>query len=287
MSEAGSAAGLDLPPERPGHAAPEAIAATRAAMAKALAAGHWATDPAPAETWIGGVRVLRFSAPGAQRGTVLHFHGGGYRQGCPEMAGPYAAALAARCGVEVLSAAYRLAPEHPFPAGVNDGLTVIGALQIAGPLFLSGDSAGGGLAAALAVLAVERGYALAGLILHSPWLDLTVSAPSYASNGASDPLFSRESAAQAAMLYLHGQDARHPLASPLFAPVEGLPPVLLSVGEGEVLLDDAAAFAARLHAVDYVPIAGMDHTAVVRGLGLPGAAETFERTAAFIDGILG
>lgn len=289
----GMAAGLDLPAERSGRAAPPAILAAREAMAGAVAAGQWRTDPPPVEAWASGVRVLRFRpANGAVRGRVLHFHGGGYRLGAPDYAGPYAAALAERCGVEVICPAYRLAPEHPFPAGLNDGLAVLTALAGEGgpPLILSGDSAGGGLAAALAVLAVGRGVALSGLVLLSAWLDLTVSAVSYAANAATDPLFSAESASLAADLYLQGEDARHPFASPLFAPVEGFPPVLLSVGEGEVLFDDAVAFGKRLRAegveVDYAPVAGMTHTAVVRGLDLPGAAETFGRVAGFVDRVV-
>jgi acetyl esterase/lipase len=155
---------------------------------------------------------------------------------------------------------------------------------------VSGDSAGGGLAASLTVLAVDRAIPIAGLILLSAWLDLRVTAVSYVANAATDPLFSTESASLAAELYLQGQAADHPLASPLFAPLEGFPPVLLSIGEGEVLLDDAAAMAGRLREagrqVDYCPIAGMTHTAVVRGLTLPGAAETFERVVAFVDRVL-
>ncbi|MET0238959.1 MAG: alpha/beta hydrolase [Sphingobium sp.] len=284
-----SPAGLDLelPAERPGHAPPPAIAASREAMAAAMAAGHWRTHPAPAEQMLGGVRVLRFRPPGEVRGQVLHFHGGGYRLGAPEIVGPYAAALAERCGVEVLCPAYRLAPDDPFPAGVNDGLAVLTALAGGGPLFLSGDSAGGGLAASLAVLANARGLALAGLVLLSPWLDLSVSAASYAANGATDPLFSYDSAKLAADLYLQGLAADHVLASPLLAPGDAFPPTLISVGDGEVLLDDSLSMAERLGAagtpVDLTIVPGMTHTAVVRGLTLPGSPETFERVAAFID----
>ncbi|MFT3968406.1 MAG: alpha/beta hydrolase fold domain-containing protein [Sphingobium sp.] len=282
-----------LPPERPGHPAPPAVAAMRAGMARAVAAGQWRTDPPPVEEEIAGVRVLRFRPDRPARGRVIHFHGGGYRLGCPEIAGPYAAALAAASGVEVLCPSYRLAPEHPFPAGIRDGMTVFQELASKDglPLILSGDSAGGGLAAALAVIWVGKPVSFCGLILLSPWLDLHVSAASYDGNAASDPLFSRAAATLAARLYLQdGTAPDHPLASPLFAPLDGWPPVLLSVGEGEVLLDDARAMHARLRAagVDtrFAPVAGMDHVAVVRGLDLPGAAETFAGVTAFIDRIL-
>lgn len=282
---------IALPDERPGRAAPADLAERRAQMAGAIAAGVFATRSAPREQALGGVRVLRFAPDGAPRGLVLHLHGGGFRQGAPEFAGPFAEALAARCGVEVVLPQYRLAPEHPFPAGLADGLAVLRALaDKAGdvPLVLSGDSAGAGLAASLAVWsAANGGPRVAGLVLLSPWLDLTVSSPCYDANGPSDPLFSRASAEEAAALYLQGADPRHPLASLLFAPLAGLPPTLVSTGAGEVLLDDAERFHAALEAAG-VPsrlsvVPGMDHVAVVRGTDLPGAAETFAQVAGFID----
>ena len=119
---------MSLPPERTGHAAPADLAARRAGLAAAVAAGMWRTDPAPQEVMLGGVRCLRFSPSGPARGMVLHMHGGAFRIGCPEQMGPFAADLAARCGVEVICPAYRLAPEAPFPAGLNDGWAVLRAL---------------------------------------------------------------------------------------------------------------------------------------------------------------
>lgn len=219
---------------------------------------------------------------GIPRATVLHLHGGAFRIGCPEQIVPFAAALAARCGVRVVCPAYRLAPEHPFPAALHDARAVRAAVRGDGPVILSGDSAGGGLAASLAALEPAD-----GLVLLSAWLDLTVTAASYDANAASDPLFSRAAAETAAELYLHGADARHPLASPLRGEVAGLPPTLVSVGAGEVLLDDARTFAARLAAAgvrcrfDEVP--GMEHVAVTRDRTLPGAERTFEAVAAFVD----
>ncbi len=129
-----------------------------------------------------------------------------------------------------------------------------------------------------------------GLVLLSPWLDVRVTAPSYASNAATDPMFSTESASIAAELYLQGFDPTHPLASPLLAPIAAYPPTLISVGTGEVLRDDSLLFHeklltagmnSRLSAVD-----GMEHVAVVRSLTMPGAAETFEAVAGFVDEIV-
>lgn len=280
---------IDLPPERPGHPAPADLAERRAGMDAALASGVWKTRRPPVETTLGGRRTLRFRPQGPARGTVMHLHGGGFRIGGPEMEGPFAEALAERCGVEVAVPQYRLAPEHPFPAGLADALAVLRALRAEigdGPLVVSGDSAGGGLAAALAVQGAVR---IDGLVLLSPWLDTTVTAPSFAENG-NDPWFSRVSADAAATLYLQGQDPRHPLASPLLAPLGSFPPVLISVGTGEALRDDALRMHARLVGLGresrLLAIEGMEHVAVVRGMDLPGARETFAETAAFIDRII-
>jgi monoterpene epsilon-lactone hydrolase len=283
---------MRLPEERTGRPAPPEIAARRQGMAEALAAGAWALDVPPVVEAVAGVRVLRFQPP-AKRGTVLHLHGGGYRIGCPEMVGAFAAALAARCGVEVVCPAYRLAPENPFPAGLVDALAVHQVLTEAddGAVIVSGDSAGGGLAASLAAFSVEQGAPPSALVLLSPWLDLTVTSPAYQANAATDPLFSYESARVAAELYLQGHPPQDPLASPLFAPLAGYPPTLISAGSGEVLVEDARRFHQALRtagvAASLCEIAGMDHVAVTRGLSLPGAAETFEAVAAFIDAVLG
>lgn len=273
--------------------APPDLAARREGIAGAVAGGLWAVDPTPREIMANGVRALRFDPPGTPRAAILHLHGGAFRLGCPEQVAPFAAALALRCGVAVICPTYRLAPEHPYPAALNDAYAVLSALREAGEgrIILSGDSAGGGLAASLASLARNDTPAPIGLILLSAWLDLSISAASYATNAADDPLFSRESAAEAADLYLQGMAADDPLASPLFGDLAGFPPTFVSAGAGEVLVDDARSFAARLGEagvptrLDIVP--DMDHVAVTRGMDLPGAARTFEAVAAFIVSLVG
>ncbi|PLK27009.1 alpha/beta hydrolase fold domain-containing protein [Novosphingobium sp. TH158] len=272
-----------LPPERPGHAPPADLLPAREGLSAAVARGAWLTNPPPVEDWIDGLRGLRWRPGGEPVGTVVHFHGGGYRLGAPEMEGPFAQRLALACGVEVIVPQYGLAPERPFPGALHDGMKLVRALAGAGPLFLSGGSAGGGLAAALAGPARGAGIALAGMLLHSPWLDLTITADSYAANADSDALFSRASAEAAAGLYLQGHDPRDPLASPLFADPADFPPLLVTVGSGEVLLDDARAFAARLGPGARLLVAeGMEHVAVTRAMDATGAGEVFAASADFI-----
>lgn len=281
-----------LPTERTGRAAPADLAERRAGLAAAVAAGVWRTDPVPEDVQIGGVRCLRFSPSGAARGTVLHIHGGAFRIGCPEQIAPFAAALAEACEVDVVCPAYRLAPEHPFPAGLNDGRAVLNALTktAACPLVLSGDSAGGGLAASLAAMAHDAGIPLTGLALLSPWLDLSVTDPAFANNAATDPLFSAQAASEAATLYLQGHSPTNPLASPLLGELGGYPSTYLSVGTGEVLAGDAHRLRDRLkqeavpvtfHAVD-----GMEHVSVTRDMGLIGSEETFAALTRFVESLL-
>jgi acetyl esterase/lipase len=274
----------DLPPERAGFPAPADIAALRAGAEAACASGKWATRRPVEVLRLGDFEVLLVSPVGAVRGRVLHFHGGGYRLGMPEMDCPFAEALADACGVEVLLPRYRLTPEHPFPAGLNDGLAAFDAMPADVPRLISGASAGGGIAAAIASL---RSGKAAGLMLHSAWLDLSVTAPGYDANAESDPLFSRASAEAAAALYLQGADPAHPLASPLLADPAAFPPTLISVGSGEVLNDDARSMAARLGGkARLLEVHGMDHVAVTRDAEAPGAAQIFAATCAFIQPLL-
>lgn len=280
-----------LPAERQGEPLPPELAGIRESIVGAIASGVWRTDPPAVETEIAGVRTLRFGSGADAWCTVLHFHGGGFRIGCPDSVGGYAAELARSCGVEVICPAYRLAPENPFPAGLADAARVLEAIRAesARPIVLSGDSAGGGLAASLAVLCVARSIPIAGLVLHSPWLDLTVSSPSYALNAASDPLFSYAAATEASRLYLQGHDPRDPHVSPLLASLTGFPPTLVTVGTGEVLLADSLSFHGVLKKAGVAAvlgeIPGMDHVAVTRDLSLPGAAQALQMTQAFMTSL--
>jgi acetyl esterase/lipase len=150
--------------------------------------------------------------------------------------------------VRVVLVDYRLAPEFPFPAALRDAVAVYDAVRAdGGTVHVGGDSAGGGLAAAVAVACLQHGVAVpAGLVLISPWLDLTQTAGTFASRAETDVMFSKTSGDEAAGLYLQGLDPRDPLASPQFADVTGFPPTQLFAGGQETLLDDSLEFAARL-----------------------------------------
>lgn len=281
---------ISLPAERQGQALPPQLAVLRSQLAAGISAGTWNTLHPCREEVLGGRRALRFQPRTERRGYLLHLHGGAFRLGAPEMAGPFAAALAERCAIEVILPEYRLAPEHPFPAGLQDAFKCLQALHDeAGklPLIVAGDSAGGGLAASATLLAAANTIRVDGLVLLSPWLDLTVTAPTYRTNAESDPLFSEQAAAAAAGLYLQGASPRHPLASPLFAPAELFPPTLINVGLGEVLVNDALSLYGKLEAMGVESVLsaveGMEHTAVVRNKSLVGSSESLEEICKFIE----
>jgi acetyl esterase/lipase len=286
---------IELPAERPGRPADPDLAERRGQMQAGVDAGVWKTEKPPVETTLAGKRCLRFQPEGKPRGYLLQLHGGGFRIGRPEFESLFAEALVQRCGIEVVVPQYRLSPEAPFPAGLIDAHEALKALRAEvgddAVVIVGGDSAGGGLAAALGVLCTAQGRPrIDALVLLSPWLDVRVTAATYASNAATDPMFSKESADIAAELYLQGFDATHPLASPLLAPVEGLPPTLVSVGKGEVLLDDSLLFHEKLVKAGVQStlsaIDGMDHVAVVQSLSKPGAAETFEEVVKLVESVL-
>jgi acetyl esterase/lipase len=261
-----------------------------------VAAGAYKTESPAAETTLAGRRVLRFRPKDKAKPRVLHFHGGGFRYASPELVGPFAEALMRQCQVEVWLPQYRLAPESPFPAALIDVLACFKALREdtprGMPLIVSGDSAGAGLVASLGVLIANAGNAalIDGLMLLSPWLDLTVSADSYDTNASADVLFSKVSAKQAADLYLQGFDNKHPLASPAHAELSAYPRTLINVGSCEVLLDDSRRFYKKLQArgvkSELKIVDDMQHIAVVRNRDLSGAAEAFAQIKNFIDDIV-
>lgn len=194
----------------------------------------------------GGVRGEWVESDGADR-TLLYLHGGGYVQGSAEARRPITAFFAQQ-GFRVFAPDYRLAPENPFPAAVHDAVAAYLELAEEGlsPVYLAGDSAGGGLALALMVFLRDSGSALPpAAALFSPWTDLGITGQSVRYNEGRCALFHGGDMHFVANLYLGDADARHPLASPLHADFEKLPPILIHVGEDETLLDDSTRTAAR------------------------------------------
>lgn len=189
---------------------------------------------------------------------LLYFHGGGFRIASALAYRSYGSHLAAVLGARVLLVEYRLAPEHKFPKAVDDCFTVWESLLAegidTGRIVIAGDSAGGGLAASVTMHALADGVLPAGVICCSPWVDLTITADTYDTNAESDKLFSRTSAEEAAPAYLGGADPMNPIASPLFGDWDGAPPLLILVGDAEVLLDDSRKLA------DVAKAAGVDVT---------------------------
>jgi acetyl esterase/lipase len=151
--------------------------------------------------------------------------------------------LSYRCHAEVFVPAYRLAPEHPYPAAFDDALAAwryVKALRRDEPIFVAGDSAGGGLGLSLLVKLRDLGLPMPnGAFLLSPWTDLTVSGPSVDGNRGKDLWFTRRHLETWAGYYVGRADARSPYLSPVFADLSGLPPLFILVGENELLLDDA------------------------------------------------
>jgi acetyl esterase/lipase len=189
-----------------------------------------------------------------EAGVVLFLHGGGYNAGSPRTHRALAAHLAQAAHMPVFLPEYRLAPEHPFPAAVEDAAAAyLWLLQQEIPaqqIVIGGDSAGAGLAAATLVKLRDDGTRLpAGAFLLSPWVDLALTGASIHTRAALDPLTTYHALHRAARYYVHDHDVQHPLASPLYADLTGLPPLLIHVGDHELLLNDATRLADQARAV--------------------------------------
>jgi acetyl esterase/lipase len=175
---------------------------------------------------------------------ILYFHGGAYIAMSARTHRAITSRLAAWSDASVFASDYRLAPEHPFPAALDDALAAYRALIAAGTpasrIVVAGDSAGGGLALCLLLAAREAGDELpAAAVLFSPWTDLAATGKSIVDNHEADPLMFGSWVGQQAQYYLGETPATHPLVSPLYADLTGLPPLLIQVSSTEVLLDDS------------------------------------------------
>ncbi|MBV9991165.1 MAG: alpha/beta hydrolase [Alphaproteobacteria bacterium] len=225
---------------------------------------------------------------------LMHLHGGGYVLGTPASSRPLTTALALKSGLRVVSIDYRLAPENPFPAAVDDAVAAYRALLEDGtaPVAIGGESAGGGLAIAVLTALRDAGLALpACAFAISPWVDMACSAASFDTRGSFDPMLTRRALREMAEAYLRGTDEKHPLASPLHGDLAGLPPLLIHVGGDEVLLDDAhglqaAATAAGVRSTlaqwpDMIHVWHMFHAA------LPEGGQAIDEIVAFVKGSAG
>ncbi len=193
-----------------------------------------------------GRPALEFLPDEPGPGAILFFHGGGYILGSPQSHKPFVSRLAAALNVRAIAPDYRLAPEHVFPAAIEDGVDALAKLrgETEGPLVVAGDSAGGGLTLASVIAHRNAGRPMPdGLYLMSPWSDLTASGDSTRTCAQADPMLKPDYLARGAELYLDGADPRDPAASPLFADLQGLPPTLIQVGAREILLDDSRRLA--------------------------------------------
>ncbi|PJG46505.1 esterase [Sphingobium sp. LB126] len=257
-----------------------------------------ARDPAPegvrfSEVDMGGVRGVLATPEGAKDNrTLLYLHGGGYFSGGPDgyhgIVGHYAKMLGAR----VYMPDYRLAPEHRFPAPLDDSLTayqwLVDTVGDARHIAISGDSAGGAMTVSLMVRAKRASIPLpAGGVAISPWCNLEMNNPSYRTRDGIDPLCTRDILVLMARAALGSIRPNDPDASPVYADVRGLPPLLIQIGESEVMLDDSIQLANHLAqngvrtSLEVWP--GMFHVWPVFSSIVPEGRQALENGCAFLD----
>jgi acetyl esterase/lipase len=244
------------------------------------------SQPLPADVRVtpgdlGGIAVVFIDIADVEpRGTIFHIHGGGFALGSAAGSVGLASSLARKTGMRAVSADYRLAPEHPYPAGLQDVTAAYRALVeqagSAGHIVVSGESSGGNLAIELLIAGKAEGLTMpAAALLLSPMTDLTVTGSSYAGKADVDPAISAQAIRTRTADYLAGTDTDRsdPLVSPIFADLSGLPPLLIQAGSHEVLLDDATRLAVK---------AATDDVAVILDI-TPGVPHVFQAFAALLD----
>jgi monoterpene epsilon-lactone hydrolase len=256
----------------------------RAQFAAGMSLRPVGDDVVATDVVVGGVPALDVRTSADDRGGVLlYLHGGGYVVGSPRTH------LALTSSLD-----YRLAPEHPFPAAVDDARSAYDAIVAGGVppehVVIAGDSAGGGLALALLVSLRDAGGPMpAGAVLFSPWTDLTGTAGSLVSKADADPMLSRDMLRLFADAYTADDTAL--LASPGRADLHGLPPLLVQVGSAEVLLDDSLDLTARAaHAdvdVTLEVVSGVPHVFPSQADALEEASDAVERAGAFVRSRIG
>ena len=238
----------------------------------------------------GGVPA-EFAIAGAAEPTVLYLHGGGYVIGSIATHRDLVSRLVRATGGRALSVDYRLAPEHPFPAALDDATAAYRWLLSSGVdparLVIAGDSAGGGLTIATMVALRDAGDPLpAAAVCVSPWADLECSGESITSKADVDPILRQESLLGWAKAYLGDAGPRSPLASPIHADLAGLPPLLIMMGTAELLFDDATRLAERAQAagvdVTLEPWEEMIHAWPLFAFALPEGRQALDRIGAFV-----
>jgi monoterpene epsilon-lactone hydrolase len=221
----------------------------RQALRELLSAQPLPADVTVTAAELGGVPTAEITVDGIEPDhVVLYFHAGVYVMGEASLTADLASQVGRRTDAKVISVDYRLAPEHPYPAAVDDALAAYEALLESGvapaDIVIAGESAGGGLAVATMVNARDHGLPLpAAVFLMSPYADLTLAGETMETKGEVDPLLNREALQAAVTAYVAGQDAALGLISPIFADLSGLPPLVIQAGTHEVLLDDAIRLA--------------------------------------------
>jgi len=239
-----------------------------------------------------GVPAEWVVAPGAvAERVILYLHGGGYVVGSINTHRELASRLSRAAGARVLVIDYRLAPEHPHPAALDDCTAAYRWLLSIGAqpsrMVIAGESAGGGLTVATLVVLRDAGLPLpaAGVCL-SPWVDLEGIGESMTTKAAVDPMVQADGLRKMAALYLAGQDPRTPLAAPLYANLSGLPPLLIQVGTAETLLDDSTRLAERARKagvqVTLEPWEDMIHGWHIFASMLPEARQAIDRIGVFV-----
>ena len=232
------------------------VATLRASFNELMARIPAPDDVRQRPTTIGGVSGIEVTAPDADAEVViLYLHGGVYVIGSAATSVPLVAELARRTSATIVTLDYRLAPEHPFPAAVDDARDAYhGLLEqgvASGQIALAGESAGGGLTVATMLALRDAGTPLpSSAFLMSPYADLTLSGDSIATKEAVDRTLTPEGLRLRIPDYLAGADAADPLISPVFADLTGLPPLLIQVGSNEILLSDALRLAERAAMAD-------------------------------------
>ncbi|HTT81972.1 MAG TPA: alpha/beta hydrolase [Rhizomicrobium sp.] len=244
---------------------------------------------------LGAVPTVRVLRPAAEPGRhVLFLHGGGYITGSPALYRHILWRFAEACRAEIAAIDYRLAPEHPFPAALDDAMAAWQALLSEGVdprhCAVLGDSAGGGLALGLALRLRDEDLPMPGAVVAiSPWTDLAITGES-CRNDAADPMLKSDCLEPFAAQYLQGTDPCHPYASPLYGDPQGLPPILLQVGSDEILRDDSIRMAERLRAggcpVTLEIWSRMPHVWHAFAPLMPEATRAIARIGAFVNGVM-